>query len=55
MSQWHKAEGMDIEVDFREKEVAVWAGADNQGAMYVTLTFDQIKSIHKQIMDMGSE
>lgn len=54
MSKWLEAEDDGIDIDVIYNEVDIYACSDNQGRVYVTLTFEQIKAIAKKI-DHGSD
>ena len=51
MSQWYEADSEDIDLDLKNKEVDIYVTANDFGNIYVTLTFNQIKSIYNKIVE----
>ena len=54
MSEWYEAKDDDIAIDKDiegNNEVQIYVTSNDFGAVYVTLTFDQIKEIHKTIIE----
>ena len=49
MSKWHDAGKDDFDIDHVQREVNIFAGDDDQGNNYVTLTFKQIKALAAEI------
>ena len=49
MSTWYEVEADDIDVDHHDKEVSFFVCNDDQGRVYLTLSFDQIKEIAARI------
>ena len=49
MSEWIEADSEDIEINPAVEEVNIWVKQDDNGNIYVTLTFDQIRKIYEQI------
>mgnify|MGYP001577787127 CR=1 FL=1 len=54
MSAWFKAEDDEIDIDTVNNEVDIYACSDNQGRVYITISFDQIKEIASKIERLGS-
>jgi len=49
MSEWHTADDKDISVD--KHQVDIFVTQNDWGSIYVSLTFDQVKRIHKEIQE----
>jgi len=49
MSQWHTADDKDISVD--KDQVDIFVTQNDWGSIYVSLTFDQVKRIYKDIQE----
>lgn len=49
MSAWHETEPDDISLDQEAKEVKIYVTSDDLGAIYKTITFDQIRRINMAI------
>ena len=49
MSEWYEPKKDDIELDMERKEVDIYVTQKTTGSIYVTLTFDQIEKIHRDI------
>jgi hypothetical protein len=49
MSEWYDAEDEDIEIDRKAQEVDILVMGNNNGNVYISLTFEQIEMIHKKI------
>ncbi|MCR4319772.1 MAG: hypothetical protein NUV74_05475 [Candidatus Brocadiaceae bacterium] len=49
MSEWIEADSEDVEINPAVEEVNIWVKQDDNGNIYVTLTFDQIRKIHEEI------
>jgi len=47
MSEWYEAKKEEIEVT--ETTVNIFVKQNDWGSVYVTLTFDQIRDIYKQL------
>jgi hypothetical protein len=45
MSEWYEPNGDDIDIDHEDHEVAIFVKADDNGRIYLSLSFDQIKKI----------
>lgn len=50
MSEWYEPKSEDIDIDPNKQEVDIFVKSDSWGAVYITLTFDQINKI-KEIID----
>ena len=50
MSEWYEADSEEIDLDLKSKEVNIYVTANDFGSVYVTLTFNQIKSIYNRIV-----
>lgn len=49
MSQWHEIEDADISVDIDAVDILVTS--NDQGNIYASLTFDQVKRIYEEIKE----
>ena len=49
MSTWYEIEADDIEIDYQDKEVSFFVCNDDQGRIYLSLSFDQIKEIAEKL------
>ncbi len=49
VSDWRAVEKDDIAIDHKEKEVNIYSGYDDNGSVYIVLTFEQIKEIAEKI------
>ena len=49
MSKWHKVGKYSIDIDQIEKEVTFHVCNDDDGSIYLTLSFEQIKEIALRI------
>lgn len=49
MSKWYEVESDEIDIDLSEKEVSFFVCTDDDGSVYLTLSFDQIKEIASKI------
>ena len=49
MSEWYDAESADIDVDKNMREVNILVTGNTSGNVYVTLTFDQVVNLYKEI------
>ena len=50
MSTWHEVHETDIvDIDHQAKEVNILISEDENGNIYVSLTFKQIESLYKSI------
>jgi len=55
MSTYWTVDDEDIEIDLKFNEVDFLVTADQFGSVYLTLTFDQIKSIRNKILSLDQE
>lgn len=46
MSEWYEPKDDDISINHDKKDVGIYVKQDDFGAVYITLTFDQIESIY---------
>ena len=49
MSAWYEAEDDEIEIDTINNKVDIYACNDNQGRVYISVSFEQIKEIARKI------
>ena len=49
MSTWYKAQAGDIDIDEIDEEVNFYVCNGDDGSIYLTLSFDQIKEIASKI------
>lgn len=49
MSTWYEVTADEIDVDHADKEVSFFVCSDNQGRVYLSLSFDQIQEIAASI------
>ena len=49
MSEWYDAESADIDVDKNMREVNILVTSNYNGNVYVTITFDQVATLYKEI------
>ncbi len=49
MSTWYEVEADEIDIDHAEKEVSFFVYNDDNGRVYLSLSFDQIKEIASKI------
>jgi len=49
MSEWYEAKDDDIEADPEDETVSVYVKNDDCGAIYVTLTFEQVRGLVKEV------
>ena len=49
MSTWYEVEADEIDVDFNMKEVSFFVCNDDNGRIYLSLSFDQIQEIVSRI------
>jgi len=55
MSEWYDAKDEDIDVDLEQKQVDIYVTSNDCGAIYVSLTFDQVKEIYDAKIDSSYE
>lgn len=49
MSYWYEPKDVDIDVDREGRSVDIYLYSDKFGAVYASLSFDQIKSLYDEI------
>lgn len=49
MSEWYEAKDEDININEKDKEIEIYVKQNYFGAVYVTLTFDQVHAVARQI------
>jgi len=49
MSEWYEVEKEDIDIDYDDKEVSFFVCANDQGRVYLSLSFNQINEIASKI------
>jgi hypothetical protein len=49
VSQWHTVDDADISVDIDQVDILVTQ--NDQGNVYVSLTFEQVEEIYKEIQE----
>jgi len=49
MSEWYEVEADDIDIDHIDKEVAFFVCNNDQGSVYLSLSFDQVRDIASKI------
>ena len=55
MSKWFTPKATDIDLDLNQNEVDIYVTSDNSGNIYLSLTFNQIKSIYNKIISLEEQ